>query len=99
MAALPDVPKLLREAVFVSVGLGLLGVNQIQVARRELTADLRRVAGSGPLGLVLGNGRSGGRSGARPASPSGPATPSGEQAGERTGEPSGGRPEGPAAGA
>ncbi len=99
MAALPDVPKLLREAVFVSVGLGLLGVNQFQVARRELTADLRRVAGSGPLGLVLGNGRSGGRSGARPATPTGPATPSGEQAGERTGEPSGGRPEGPAAGA
>ncbi len=55
MAALPDVPKLVRDAVFVSVGLGLLGVNQIQVARRELTADLRRVAGSGPLGRVLGS--------------------------------------------
>lgn len=54
MATLPDVPKLVRDAVYVSVGLGLLGVNQLQVRRRELAGDLRRLAGSGPLSVVLG---------------------------------------------
>lgn len=55
MAALPDVPRLLRDAAFVSVGFGLLGVNRIQVTRRELTATLRRLADSSPLASVLGS--------------------------------------------
>lgn len=93
MAALPDVPRLVRDAVFVSVGLGLLGVNQIQVARRELTADLRRLAGSGPLATVLGSDRSGGESGRQPSKQS--DGPSGGDTGETPGD----RPEGPAAGA
>lgn len=54
MAALPDVPRMVRDAVFVGVGLGLLGVNQLQVRRRELTADLRRLTAGGPLSGLLG---------------------------------------------
>jgi len=89
MATLPDVPRLVRDAVFVSVGLGLLGVNQLQVRRRELTADLRRLADSSPFGTVLGatpgpsagrtTGPSAGRTAAsgseRAADGSGDATP------------------------
>lgn len=93
MAALPDVPKLVRDAVFLSVGLGLLGVNQIQVARRELTADLKRMAGSGPLGLVLGGGRPGGRPGEASDGQTAGGQ-SGEQTGEQQGEQTGGRADG-----
>lgn len=36
--------RLVREALFVLVGFGVLAVQQAQVRRRELTATLRRVA-------------------------------------------------------
>lgn len=47
MAPLPDVPRFVRDALYVGVGFGLLGVNQFQVRRRQLHADLQRLRGSG----------------------------------------------------
>jgi len=84
MAALPDVPRLVRDAVFVSVGLGLLGVNQLQVRRRELAADLRRLASSGPLSVVLGNDSGAGGAGGADGG-------SAERDGERDGGPAAAR--------
>lgn len=40
MGAVDDVPKSLREAAYVAVGLGVLGFQRAQVARRELVRQL-----------------------------------------------------------
>ncbi len=43
-APTPDVAAWLRDAVYTTVGLGILGVQQAQVRRRDLQRDLARLA-------------------------------------------------------
>ena len=42
MEAIDNASRLAAEAVYFTVGMGLLGVNRIQVRRREIQRDIRR---------------------------------------------------------
>jgi hypothetical protein len=50
MNPLRDASKVVRDALYVGVGFGLLGVNRVQVQRRELERNLR----NSPIGDLLG---------------------------------------------
>lgn len=44
MDAIDHASRLAADAVYFTVGMGLLGVNRVQVRRRELERDLQRTA-------------------------------------------------------
>lgn len=46
-----DLPRSLRDAAYVLVGLGVLGFQRAQVARRELTRQLPDLAEHLPAGI------------------------------------------------
>jgi|694.fasta_scaffold01542_26 hypothetical protein len=58
MNPLRDASKVVRDALYVGVGFGLLGVNRVQVQRRELERNLRNSPIGDLLGLRGGHGTS-----------------------------------------
>ncbi len=43
----PDVAQVLKDALYVGVGLGVIGLQKVQVRRRELTRSVKQQVGEG----------------------------------------------------
>jgi hypothetical protein len=50
---MPTVTQTLKDAAYVTVGLGVLGIQQAQVRRRQLQQQVRDLVGRTPLRSYL----------------------------------------------